>query len=145
MTASADRISPRAAGSLNACLSATTPSGSPSNALAIPRGTGRSPFSTSRSHPGTCPGAPGSTPLAVRLGAGSSVPDTFADAMRATVSGPSAPAVKPVSAMVDPSGGRLGMKSRNAKRGRPRRTTMRDAAPAFAGSSASAYDRRESA
>ena len=76
ITASADRISPRAAGSLNASFSAATPSGSPSSAFAIPRGTGRRPFSTSRSQPGTRPG-----------GVASSVPETRPVAMRATVSG----------------------------------------------------------
>ena len=124
ITVSADRISPRAAGSLKASLSAATPSGSPSSALAIRAGRDE-PFSTSRSQPGTCPPR-----------AASSVPDTRPPAMRATVSRPSPPAVKPVSAMTEPSG-LLGRKLRNAVRGRPRRTTTRAAAPASGGSNAS--------
>jgi hypothetical protein len=125
ITASADRISPRAAGSLNASFNAATPSGSPSSAFAIPRGTGRRPFRTSRSHPGTRP-----------AGVFSSVPDTRPPAMRATVSGPRLPAVYPVSAMTEPSGGVLGRKLRKDVRGRPRRTTTRAAGPASGGSNA---------
>ena len=85
ITASADRISPRAAGSLNASFSAATPSGSPSSALAMPRGTGRRPFSTSRSQPGHVPGA------AWRRAS----PTRGPPAMRATVSRPRPPAAKP--------------------------------------------------
>ena len=125
MTASADRISPRAAGSLKACLSAATPSGSPSSALAIPRGTGRRPFSTSRSQPGTC-----ERPLGPAGGA-SSVPDRAAGGDARDGLGRQARRRVPGVGDDRPERRVIGEKVEEGEsRGRPSRTTTRAAPPA---------------
>ena len=145
ITASADRISRRAGGSLNACFSATTPSGSPSNALAMPRGTGRRPFSTSRSQPGTAAGRPPRRGSARRRRS-RSCPRRARRRCVATVSRPR-PAAARSRCRPSPSraAGWLGRKLSMENRRRPSRTTTRAAPPASGGSSPSVYERRESA
>ena len=131
-------------GSLKACFSAVTPSGSPSSALATPRGTGRRPFSTSRSQPGHARAAGRGRRIG---GALERARIALAGARcGATVSATRPAAEKPVSAMTRAEARAVGQEVEErralASRGAPRRAPRRRAP---GGSSPSVYERRGSA